>query len=114
MTVELRDLGTAFRKAKVDLYYSKNPSLFAIADYEGNLEENLERLLKKINGRSTAWVKDSDLLGTWTFVSRLCGWSLRKLICGRIGIRGYIHRMTEGGLKYFSKLRNAQIRSDQE
>ncbi len=114
MTVELRDLGTAFRKAKVDLYYSTNPSLFAIADYEENLEENLERLLKKINGRSTTWVKDSDFLGTWTLVSRLCGRSLRKLICGRIGIRGYIHRMTEGGLKYFSKFRNAQIRSDQK
>ena len=63
MTVELRDLlGTAFRKATVDLYYSTNLSLFAIADYE----KNLQRLLKKINCRSTAWVKDSDFLGTWT------------------------------------------------
>lgn len=70
MTVELRDLGTAFRKAKVDLYYSTNPSLFAIADYEESLEENLERLLKKINGRSTTWVKDSDFLGTWTLAPK--------------------------------------------
>tara|TARA_Y100001001_G_scaffold97480_1_gene95327 strand:+ start:3473 stop:3955 length:483 start_codon:yes stop_codon:yes gene_type:complete len=70
VTVELRDLGTAFRKAKVDLYYSTNPSLFAIADYEENLEENLKRLLKKINGRSTTWVKDSDFLGTWTLAPK--------------------------------------------
>lgn len=70
MTVELIDLGTAFRKAKVDLYYSTNPSLVAIADYEENLAENLKRLLKKINGRSTTWVKDSDFLGTWTLAPK--------------------------------------------
>ncbi len=66
LTVTPAELGIAFRKAKVDLYYSTNPSLFAISDYEENLEENLKRLLKKINGRSTTWVKDSDFLGTWT------------------------------------------------
>ena len=38
MTVTLKTLGIAFRKAKVDLYYSTNRSLFAIADYEENLQ----------------------------------------------------------------------------
>lgn|SRR5690554_732776 len=114
LIVNPAELGTAFRKAKVDLYYSTNPSLFTIADYEENLGENLQRLRKKINGKSTTWVKDPDFLGIRAFVSRLCGRSLRKSIFGRIGIRGYIYRMTEGGLKYFSKLRNAQIRSDQK
>ncbi|KKL78461.1 hypothetical protein LCGC14_2024670, partial [marine sediment metagenome] len=70
MTITLKDLGTAFRKAKVDLYYSTNPSLFAIADYEENLEENLQRLQKKINGRSTAWVKALGFLGTWTLAPK--------------------------------------------
>lgn len=70
MSYSLPDLGTAFRKAKVDLYYSTNPSLFAIADYEENLEENLQRLNKKITGRSTTWVKDSDFLGTWTLAPK--------------------------------------------
>ena len=62
MKVELTDLGIVFRKAKVDLYYSSNPSLFAIANYE----DNLQRLLKKITGRFTVWVKDSDFLDTLT------------------------------------------------
>ena len=60
MTVTLKTLGIAFRKAKVDLYYSTNRSLFAIADYEENLQENLQLLQKKINSRSTIWVKDPD------------------------------------------------------
>jgi hypothetical protein len=70
MSHTLSDLGTAFRKAKVDLYYSTTPSLFAIADYEENLEDNLQRLQKKINGRSTVWVKDPDFLGTWTLAPK--------------------------------------------
>jgi hypothetical protein len=65
------DLGTTFRKAKVDLYYSTNPSLFAMGDYE----ENLQRLQEKINGRSTAWVKEPKFLGTWTLAAKAikCG-----------------------------------------
>ena len=78
MKVELTDLGIAFRKAKVDLYYSTNPSLFAISDYEANLEENLQRLREKINGRSTTWVKDSDFLGTWTLAPKSIKFSEEK------------------------------------
>ena len=39
--IELKDLGLAYRKAKVDLYYSSHASLEEIADYEENLHENL-------------------------------------------------------------------------
>lgn len=70
MTVDLKDLGTAFRKAEVDLYYSSNPSFFATADYEEYLEDNLQRLQEKINGRSTTWVKDPDFLGTWMLATK--------------------------------------------
>ncbi|WBU42645.1 MULTISPECIES: hypothetical protein [Marinobacter] len=80
MTVKLKDLGIAFRKAKVDLYYSTNLSLFAIADYEGNLQ----RLLRKINGRSTVWVKDSDFLDTWTLASK-------TIKCPKVQGAGLIH-----------------------
>ena len=45
----LQDLGIAYRKAKVDLYYSSNASLDAIADYEENLHANLSALLGRIN-----------------------------------------------------------------
>jgi len=37
----LYDLGLAYRKAKVDLYYLSHASLLSIADYESNLADNL-------------------------------------------------------------------------
>jgi hypothetical protein len=70
MSYTLSDLGTAFRKAKVDLYYSTTPSLFVIADYEENLEDNLTSLQKRINGKSIAWAKEEDFLGTWTLAPK--------------------------------------------
>lgn len=88
MTVDLKDLGTAFRKAKVDLYYSTNSSLFAIADYEENLEDNLQRLQEKINGRPTTWVKDPDFLGAWTLVPK-------AIKCGKDNDAGLIHASPE-------------------
>lgn len=51
MTVTLKQLALAWRKAKVDLYYSTNPPLFEIVDYEKNLLDNLEQLRQRINGR---------------------------------------------------------------
>ena len=50
MSFTLEDLGLAYRKAKVDLYYSTTPSLFAIADYEDKLQINLTDLQERING----------------------------------------------------------------
>jgi hypothetical protein len=44
----LQDLGLAYRKAKVDLYYSSHASLDAIADYEASLHTNLSALLVKL------------------------------------------------------------------
>jgi len=66
VTVSLIDLGLAYRKAKVDLYYSTNPSLFAIADYEEELTANLTRLQSKLNSKSRAWVRTEKFLGDWT------------------------------------------------
>lgn len=66
MIVTYSELVLAYRKAKVDLYYSTNPSLLAIADYEENLEANLKSLQKKINGKATSWITEDQFLGTWT------------------------------------------------
>jgi len=63
---KLEHLGLAYRKAKVDLFYSSHASLEAIARYEENLHENLSTLLKKINGGDDAWIKEDKFLGTWT------------------------------------------------
>lgn len=70
MIFTLENLGLAYRKAKVDLYYSTNASLFDIADYEDNLEQNLTRLLKLIKGKSEAWAIDPSFLGSWTLTPK--------------------------------------------
>lgn len=70
MDISFGKLITAYRKAKVDLYYSSNPSLFAIADYEDDLENNLKKLEKKINGKPKAWVKEESFLGSWSLIPK--------------------------------------------
>lgn len=78
----LQDLGLAYRKAKVDLYYSSHASLDAIADYEDNLHANLAALMEKIDGEDEAWATQADFIGTWTLASKsvqMDGWKqLRK------------------------------------
>lgn len=70
MDISFNRLVTAYRKAKVDLYYASNPSLLAIADYEDDLENNLKRLQKKINGKSVAWTKEESFLGSWSLIPK--------------------------------------------
>ena len=66
----LHDLGLAYRKAKVDLYYSSHASLGAIADYEENLHANLSALLVKIEGDDESWVTQPELIGGWTLATK--------------------------------------------
>ncbi|WP_277593695.1 RNA-directed DNA polymerase [Pseudomonas chlororaphis] len=70
MSLSLHDLGLAYRKAKVDLYYSTNPSLFDIANYEDDLSKNLARLKEQIEAMNEDWVKDPAFLGTWTLAPK--------------------------------------------
>jgi len=70
----LMDLGMAYRKAKVDLYYSTDPSLLGIADYESNLHTNLNSLLDRLNGNSDEWVEEATFLGTSTYLPRSISW----------------------------------------
>lgn len=66
----LHDLSLAYRKAKVDLYYSSHASLDAIADYEDELQANLTALLTKIEGEDELWVTQDDFLGGWTLAAK--------------------------------------------
>ena len=66
----LQDLGLAYRKAKVDLYYSSHASLLSIADYEGNLADNLQTLLTQLTGEDETWVKTDAFLGGWTLAPK--------------------------------------------
>lgn len=66
----LQDLGLAYRKAKVDLYYSSHASLDAIADYEENLHANLSALLVKLQGDDESWVTQPEFIGGWTLATK--------------------------------------------
>lgn len=69
-TFNIDELALAYRKAKVDLYYSNDPRPLDLLEYEENLAENLERLLSQLNGRGTKWVEDEDFLGTFTVIPK--------------------------------------------
>jgi len=66
----IEDLGIAYRKAKVDLYYSTDSQPTAIAEYEDHLEANLRDLLARINSTDKEWVKSDKFLGDWTLVPK--------------------------------------------
>ncbi|WP_201777351.1 reverse transcriptase domain-containing protein [Cupriavidus basilensis] len=60
----------AYRKAKVDLYYSSHASIAAIADYEDKLHANLIALLAKIHGDDESWVTQPEFIGSWTLATK--------------------------------------------
>lgn len=70
MSFSLEDLGLAYRKAKVDLYYSSHASLEAIADYEEALHANLVALRARLNGDDESWVTKAEFIGDWTLATK--------------------------------------------
>lgn len=68
--ITLQDLGLAYRKAKVDLYYSSHASLDAIADYEDDLRANLSALLAQLEGDDESWVTQPEFIGDWTLATK--------------------------------------------
>jgi len=66
----LAQLSLAWRKAKVDLYYSTNPPLLEMVEYEADLIANLQSLLARLNGADEAWIEDPGFLGTWTLTPK--------------------------------------------
>lgn len=81
MNFTLDDLGLAYRKAKVDMYYSSHASLLAIAEYESKLADNLQSLLVKLNGTDEAWIQAPAFLGDWTLAPKDISWSDREKYC---------------------------------
>ncbi|WP_321886451.1 reverse transcriptase domain-containing protein [Paraburkholderia bannensis] len=74
----LHDLGLAYRKAKVDLYYSSHASLAAIADYEAQLHANLAALHARIHREDESWVIEPEFIGGWTLATKtvhMDGWN---------------------------------------
>jgi len=70
MNISLEDLGLAYRKAKVDLYYSSHACLSAIADYESNLTTNLANLQAKLATDDKTWISDPSFLGDWVLAPK--------------------------------------------
>lgn len=66
MTMQLKDLGKASIKAKIDLYYNNKTSLSAIVDYD----EGPEHLKEKTNGGSSGSVRGSDFIGAWKLLPK--------------------------------------------
>lgn len=69
-TTTLEDLVLAYRKAKVDLYYSSDPRLVDLVEYEEDLSRHLESLLQRINGADEGWVTDPDFVGSFTLMPK--------------------------------------------
>src|SRR5690606_1012534 len=90
--ISLHDLGLAYRKAKVDLYYSSSASLDAIADYEENLHKNLCTLQEKIQSDDESWVTEREFIGDWTLAPKTV-----KMSC----LEQY-RKQHESGLKFSS------------
>jgi len=70
MIISLEELGLAYRKAKVDLYYSSHVSLEAIAAYEESLHKNLTDLQGKIQGDDESWVEENEFNGNWFLATK--------------------------------------------
>lgn len=66
----LHNLGIAYRKAKVDLYYSSHASLDEIADYEANLHAELSGLQAQLQGDDESWVTQPEFIGDWTLATK--------------------------------------------
>lgn len=70
MNYSLHDLGLAYRKAKVDLYYSSHASLLSIADYESQLADNLHKLQTRLESGDEDWVTEERFIGGWTLAPK--------------------------------------------
>ncbi|MEI8246378.1 MAG: RNA-directed DNA polymerase [Lentisphaerota bacterium] len=68
--ISIVDLGMAYRKAKVDLYYMSNPCILKILDYEELLEDNLKSLHSKLCKNYDILVQDNEFIGNWTFTPK--------------------------------------------
>lgn len=68
--VSLEDLGMAYRKAKVDMYYAGNPCWLQLQAYEESLLQNLQQLKDKLGSTDSVWAEDKSFIGDWTLVAK--------------------------------------------
>lgn len=69
--ITLSDVWTAYRKAKVDLYYERgHPYLLDISKYEEKLEDNLNALYEKLSEPSLKWMAEDAFIGEWSVLPK--------------------------------------------
>ena len=77
--ISLVDLGMAYRKAKVDLYYTGDNSILKVLEYEEKLVDNLNSLHKKLLSKDPSWLSESGSLGSWTLAPKSIDLKTEKL-----------------------------------
>lgn len=63
LQVRVDELALAYRKAKVDLFYSNDQRPLDLLRYEEDLASNLSDLARRLNGQSEQWANHPDFLG---------------------------------------------------
>lgn len=91
MAFTLQDLGMAYRKAKVDVFYSNDPRPLEMLDYETDLESHLTSLLRRINGRSKTWVQEPEFLGDFVIVPKEIEFKCLTNPCIKCGNRSFVN-----------------------
>ncbi|GFM65326.1 hypothetical protein PSCICJ_14440 [Pseudomonas cichorii] len=75
--LSIADLLIAYRKAKADCFFESGfPTAINFADYEQNLTENLESLLKKLK-KDNGFQKNKELLGKFRLVPKKLSTSVK-------------------------------------
>ena len=68
---ELNDLMIAYRKAKVDLYYSSDPRLIDLLEYEESLASRLSELQALLDSDDETWVEAPEFVGSFSLAPKL-------------------------------------------
>lgn len=68
--ITLEDMFIAYRKVKVDLFYTGYYSPEVIIEYENNLEIKLKNLYERIISGKSDWVKSKDFVGGWYYIPK--------------------------------------------
>lgn len=70
--ISREDLGIAYRKAKVDLYYERgHANLLALLKFEEALGDNLRRLHKRLNSDELEeWMTADSFVGDWSVIAK--------------------------------------------
>lgn len=69
--ITIANLYIAYRKAKSEAYYGKlHPSALAYAEFEQDLQENLEKIHRQLISGNGAWSQNSNFIGGFLYIPK--------------------------------------------